>query len=171
MEGEEQSECSEGPRGLQTQGRGRLGSAVCRLGRPTQGRPASPAGGWAALLRNGSRRVAVGSGRGPPGGRGGRVLTRRASARCRPAHRCPSTLLDAGLGVTGSPLRRGERVGKGCPPLGGSLPGTRSLVWGSGHPTSQSRLGSAAPHHGLRVPDPRQRLKAFLYTSALRCTP
>ena len=41
------------------------------------------------------------------------MLTRRASARSRPAHRCLSTLLDTGLSVTGSPLRRGERVRKG----------------------------------------------------------
>ena len=99
------------------------------------------------------------------------MLTRRASARSRPAHRCLSTLLDTGLSVTGSPLRRGERVRKGGPPLGGSLPGTRSLVRGRGHPTSQSRPGSPAPHHGLRLSDPRHRLKAFLYTSALRCIP
>ena len=149
----------------------RLGSAVCGQGRPAQGRPASPAGRWAELLRAGSRRVAMGSGRWPPGGRGARVLTRRASARSWPAHRCLSTLLDTGLSVTGFPLRRGERVRKGGPPLRGSLPGTRSLVWGRGHPTSQSRPGSPAPHHGLRVSDSRHRLKAFLYTSALRCTP
>ena len=99
------------------------------------------------------------------------MLTRRASARSRPAHRCLPTILDTGLSVTGSPLRRGERVRKGGPRLRGSLPGTRSLVWGRGHPTSQSRPGSPAPHHGLRVSDPRHRLKAFLYTSALRCTP
>lgn len=131
---------------------------------PSVGRGARPRAGPHLQQEGGLRSSATARGGWPWGlGAGPRVggedvcsPAERAPA-VGPAHRCPSTLLDTGLRVTGSPLRRGERergrrhpqpgVGEWAPHVPES-PGQRSPSSRAASPRPETPAEGLSVHFG-----------------------